>query len=411
MRTRTAALATAFAFAAAALPAHAAPRRPACLTVAFSPDFARDRTMFCAYDVAYDASYVSRSSDGGRTWQPGRPFAEGDYKHFSPRLTVSPWFATDRRLFATAAGTTFESTDRGTTFKSFDDRSLDLASYSITGFLEPQPIGPPRPAFAYLRYTASVYVYDPQSGRRSTPGTIAKERPVVPLIPADYAATRQAVLLAQPSIGYYDTGDETALDFGLGAYTCVVDFVCRHRHFYFGNASLAYGAALAEAGSYVVVTRDNVHGPAAEHHAWRTNDYGRTWQPWTQLERLLPGTGFDNDGTVVLTASPDVPRRLFLHVTKRADPAKRGDADRQWFTLYRSDDNGTTWRKTGASSSETRGGTLPWNRAQWFAGVTLTAQPGGRLYVTAAHHTNGRIDYQGLFCSRDHGRTWRRGGC
>ena len=39
-------------------------------TLAFSPDFARDRTLFAGFSPYYGGSGVYRSTDGGQTWQP-----------------------------------------------------------------------------------------------------------------------------------------------------------------------------------------------------------------------------------------------------------------------------------------------------------------------------------------------------
>lgn len=234
-----AAIATVAALTAAVLPARAAaPRPPACLTVALSPAFATDRTVFCAYEVPGDAAYLARSTDGGRTWRPGRAFhRDDDVEHFSPRLTVSPWYRSDHRVFAGTGEATYESTDGGATFRKVDTGDKGWGAFALTGFLDPQPVGPPRPAFAFVQPLSTVVsVYDPRQGTRGAAGTLAKDQPVAPIIPPDYASTRQAVVLAEPSIGLYDNGNETALDFGLGAYTCVADFVCRYRHFYFGNA-------------------------------------------------------------------------------------------------------------------------------------------------------------------------------
>lgn len=385
---------------------------PPCHDVAFSPDFSRDRTMFCAYDVPYDAAYVARSTDGGRTWGNGVEVAASQLAAtLWVHIAVSPWYAHDGRLLVTTATGLFESTDRGRTFRAVGPESNHGPhAHRVTPFLDPlvNPLEP-RPAFVYARPGQGAFVYHPQGGTRPVRETALDDAQVF-LVPPDYARKREAVVLAGASLAAYNSGRPVG-NTGLAAYTCVGDFVCEYRHFDFGDAFYVYSAPLGRPGSLLLVTGDKTAG--ADHNVWRTDDYGRTWKALPWLQRLVPPVSHESyGGDVVVTASPDAPRRLFMHVVDRSDgpDPNRMDDDPQRLTLYRSDDDGATWRTVGQSSSAARG-SLPWNHEQWFKPITLSARPGGRLYATAAHRTSGRVDYQGIFCSPDLGRTWRRGSC
>jgi hypothetical protein len=405
-------IAVAVACVTGGAPVSVAAARPAppCLELAFSPAFATDRTVFCAYDVPEDGAYVARSTDGGRTWGSGRLVHYAADAVAGTSVMVSPWFARDGRVLVTTRAGLFESTDRGTTYHQIDadwsTQSPPIAS-RITPFHDSfdavDDTGGSSGAFVFSTGSGAARVYDPDLGARAVAGVAL--RPVTRfLVPPDYVDRRQAVALASAPVGVYSY-QKPVTPSGLAAYRCVGDFVCGDPITYFGDVVHADSAPLAQPGSLALFTRDSTaSSTSAPVHAWRTRDHGQTWQPWPSASRLVAPRPATFVRTAV-TASPDAPKRLFLHVTW-ASSGKDGSssADDTWgFRLYRSDDDGATWRQAG--------GALPWNTGSWSAPVTLSAQPGGRLYATGLHRSGKRVDYQGVFCSRDGGGSWRRGGC
>jgi hypothetical protein len=417
MRLRRAATISLTLAAVTATPAVAVhrPPPPPCEQLAFSPTFAHDRTMFCAYDKPGDGAYLARSLDAGRTWQPGRAISHGSAKHFTPAAQPSPWYPTDHRILATTHQGLFESTDSGITFHQVQDDAQGYAPYAprITGYLDtlPNPASAPHGAYVYAVNSGVARVYDPILGARHVLGPITASAARF-LVPPDYSQTRKAVVLAAPPVALYQ-GDTPVVDGGLGAYTCAGDFTCPARSFYFGDVALTYSAPLARPGSLVVLTRDNPHAaPGVTVHAWRTSDYGQSWLAWPSLDGILSAVPSGTASAASITAAADKPNRLYLHLTTWTDGRDplTADDDPAAFGLYRSDNDGRTWQRI-ASSSSSAPGSLPWNFRQWWAPITLSAVAGGRLYATATHRSHGRIDYTGAFCSADAGRTWRRGGC
>lgn len=89
-------------------------------TVAFSPDFANDRTLFVGLATYYGGSGVYRSVDGGQTWQAA---SRGLTDLAINRLAISPDFKADRTIFAAGArGGLYRSTDGGDSWVSLADR-------------------------------------------------------------------------------------------------------------------------------------------------------------------------------------------------------------------------------------------------------------------------------------------------
>ena len=90
-------------------------------TVAVSPDFESDRTLFCS--LSHVHSFVLKSEDGGETWWPaqsGMPY--GITKAFA----ISPAFGTDETLFAAinrteGPGEVFRSDDGGASWTARSD--------------------------------------------------------------------------------------------------------------------------------------------------------------------------------------------------------------------------------------------------------------------------------------------------
>jgi len=113
-----------------------------------------------------------------------------------------------------------------------------------------------------------------------------------------------------------------------------------------------------------------------------------------------------------ITASYDQPRRLWLNlgISEKSEP----HTSRPAYQLWRSDDGGATWRRAatawGVKQRARSRNTLPWNAVSDHRvghDATITAAPGNILLTLGAHRGPKGVDYQGLYCSRDLGRTWR----
>lgn len=93
-------------------------------SLAFSPDYANDQTLFVSFasGAASGGSGVYRSVDGGRTWQPS---SHGLTDLAIQHVVVSPDYTHDHTVFASGvkAGL-FRSTDGGRTWASLADRYM-----------------------------------------------------------------------------------------------------------------------------------------------------------------------------------------------------------------------------------------------------------------------------------------------
>ncbi len=413
MRARRAALAFALAgLLAPASPSYGAVKPPGCLWLGFSPDFARDRTMFCQHHTAGRVVWLHRSVDSGRTWDAGRVV---DDSGVATGIVVSPLFAQDRRVYLTTSdkGTDgfFESVDAGKTFREVPDSShRELFSLQLYPYVEPLPA--PHVALVHLRFGGGMSVYDSQLGFRpivSSPWPLGFRF----IVPPDYPTTRQAVQLGrQPSLTVRDV---RLIDSGDGAYQCA-DFTCPRRIAEFGLLHPSAINRIVPGDEYFggLDVRGDPPYEGRPYYMWRSRDYGRTWSRWASVEKLLNNRAIvPTFGELTVAASPDAPRRLFLHLVSHPEGKQ---ASVPMFQLYRSDDDGASWRRIahawGAGQPTKAKSVLPWNEVgpeQRFGQIFV--QPGGRLYVPAAHKTGGKFDFVGMYCSTDLGRTWRKGTC
>lgn len=421
MRLRGAA-GTAVAVLLAASPAvTAAPPPPRCVALAFSSDFARDRTVFCAAETAdHDAVHLHRSSDAGRTWGPGRLVADGigALHRTSAKVAISPLFARDHQVLVWTYAALYASFDGGQSFGLVDDSG---GYTDVLPFVDGVPGRPETARTAYLiTYGATVCcasVYDPLSrdpdtDTRRVLGTL--EYTDYFLIPPDYRDTRKAVVLgANVEVYHYD---RPVTEPGEGAYMCVADFSCQRRIHSFDNSNLRAFSRLGRVGDYYYGGYpDNDPGPDSDLgklRFWRTRDGGLTWQRWSSVEHLHAKYVPTLWHYTMMASSPDVPHRLFQLVATQDDLTESTSATVPAFELFRSDDDGATWRRIGHSWGRRQPvkapSILPWNASH----PELHAALGGRLYVTAARrNAKGAVTFQGMYCSTNLGQTWRAGTC
>lgn len=99
--------------------------------LAFSPEFARDQTVFCAtFDVG-----LWRSTNGGLAWSrldQGLPTAS------ISEVAVSPRFEVDRTVLAATAAGLFRSTDGGDTWVALTN-GLTESAVTVVGYVPGQP--------------------------------------------------------------------------------------------------------------------------------------------------------------------------------------------------------------------------------------------------------------------------------
>lgn len=393
-KSRVIAAGAALAALSVAMPASAT-RVPACQEVAFSPGFRQDRTMWCSESVPEDGAYVYRSTDAGRSWGRGVQVRWGTDRQFLARVIPSPLYPTDRRVLVWTTAGTYESVDGGLTFST--DPVAKPASES-TPYVESIVTGTPRAAFVHG--TGGNGTYDTELGYRDVVG-VPGYHVFRYIVPPSFQADRKAVALALPIASARTTLVRTPDT--VAAFACSADFACGQGVFDFGPVSVDVHGGLGRPGQHYLLGRqqsdiEQVPATAAAAVTWRSNDDGRTWKPWTSVDRILNAQRRGSWTYAVLTASPDS-RRVFMSVASvvKFGPDKRYDDDDTYaMTLWRSDDDGSTWHRMS----------VPWKRPPGMHRVTLTAQAGNRLYATGS-----RPGFTGLFCSLDNGRTWRTGIC
>lgn len=393
MRTRMFGALCAVAALAVAQPATAAPA-PACQELAFSPAFTHDRTMWCSVSVADDGAFVHRSTDGGRSWGRGVRVTSGDARQFLARVVVSPLYARDRRILVWTVEGLYESLDGGATFSS---APVTDTSGRVTPYVDTVGTGVPRAAFVHG--IGGNGTYDTALGNRNVVG-VPGWHAIRYLVPGEYAATREAVALAIPAASYYRE-DQAVTAAGASAFHCTADFVCARQGFHFGDVVPDEEGALGRAGQHYLIARvkDRVNGlpRLGAGRVWRTGDSGRTWSAWTSVERLLNAQPVGS-WHATITASPDS-RHVYLSVVtvvRKGKDVRYGTDDTLAMNVWRSDDDGSTWRRLP----------VPWTGKPGLHDVELTAQTGNRLYATGS-----RRGFVGMFCSLDAGRTWRTGTC
>ena len=122
-----------------------------------------------------------------------------------------------------------------------------------------------------------------------------------------------------------------------------------------------------------------------EHGIFKSMNGGKTWTRTLSKDEL--------DGISDICADPGNPRELFAAMWHPRDPsASRGDKPNQNGWIYKSTDEGSTWKQV--------------------AGTGLPSEPLDRIGLAVAPDTHGRrvfaITGLGLFRSDDAGDTWRK---
>jgi hypothetical protein len=391
-------------------PARAAAPSVVCETVALSPNFAKDKTMFCAYSALAanrlsDPVLLYRSTNAGRTWSsPVTVSSEpGD---FVGNLYVSPTYPVDHTLFVETYSGGYVSTDSGKTFSRIGN-GLQFSPFFATVFTDEAPAGPVRPQLITVDavFDPLLTPYRGLSRPLLNPATGAMAMHY--LVPPDFASAGNAVLIAE---GGMDADDDAQLR----ALACNRQFVCTDPIYTFPMPSNGKDPYLDYTGAIYPGAKDNyvVTKTDDDFPVWqvlRTPDNGQTWQSWTSVEKLLRGAHYYTEAFVF--GSPDAPNRLFLRISTLDEGARDGVPQEQ---LFRSDDKGATWHRIGFAWGSTQKArsrsTLPWNSLRLAYQAPIVA-PGGRLYLIGGQRSGKKDKYLGTFCSPDLGRTWVRGFC
>lgn len=410
--------ATAVVFAVPVSATATAARRVPCQTVAVSPAFATDRTMFCASGASESAGFrgpvnLYKSTDAGRTWSAPMRVASSGGGDMAEAIFVSPAYPTDHTIFVGTHGAGYVSTDDGRTFVQLSNIG-NFNRYFASVYLDGLP-GPAvtRPALVAAGgiWPCCDMVYDPLT----TPVT----RPVVPppdytlvdhyLVPPDFASSRQAVALGRPNLTPASP-DYGTLTGHSKAYACDAHFVCNRVLYDLAPAPGETDSYVDFAGTtfdggrdtYVVTSGDPDRARASQR-MFRSRDSGRTWAPWDSVNALLRGLPW---GTFAYAAaSPERPTRLFLRISGWAWDTESAPQEQ----VFRSDDDGRTWRRTGfAWGPEQRPrtrSTLPWNLTHAYEPLVVR---GDRVFVVGEHASGKRTDATGLYCSANGGASWSR---
>jgi hypothetical protein len=363
-----------------------------CQSMAFSPDFVHDGTGFCVTlgyqpgSYAPDGTAVAyRTTDRGRSWQRRAsrgldPLLGAGIK----QVLVSAAFASDHQVYVHVAGRgLLVSSDGGDSWLPIDpigDSATDHANYAVLAAGAAMPL-----AFAdEVPALVSPPLHVPVAG---TPGTELQ------FFGAEFGAVFAASL---------DAEDVNAARSRL--YRCDAALACPTALFTF-PAGHEWQNGWVDPAYATNNTLYAVTTAGTRLHVWRSTDGGRGFAAWRGLEAAI-GTGTQAyRPTLSLSVRPRS-STMFARLSFRiqgAGPAPPGEQ------LLRSDDGGRSWRRVAyqlAYGQRGRRGTLPWDHPGHAFGLpgTLQLLPDGRLMTVAEKFA----EYEGVFCSADGGRSWKR---
>lgn len=406
---------------ASSRPAPASPER--CELVAASPDYAKDRKLFCAGRIVQPetATIVTKfyvSTNGGKSWQQAT--AQGlvvDTRSFLGQLVVSPRYTQDRAVYLHTDEGIWRTIDDGATF-TLVNALANPGEGRLAPYVEDAPglqDQGPHTAFAFADGPSTARIDPPLH----LPIPASPDDEVRFLIPAGFPAQGEAFVFSSnsdPSAG----GPER-----LVLYSCVPGFSCAVELFRFpeatrlGEAWLAPDYTTSKTIYVEVLSVDPADGGSGTPTMWRSTDAGRTFSPWKSTNPLLKGvpSGGASQAHVGLAVDPTNPREIFLRVS--FDPLQYPDtleesprvvenppAEQVFFSR----DRGQSWKRVAYGFSyrqKGKSGNLPWNADSYMHPTHMFALPDGKL-MTIARRFGGGDSYEGPYCSVDDGRTWAK---
>lgn len=368
-----------------------------CQVMDLSPDYAKDRTAFCAYAAA-TTLVVHRTTDGGRTWhRADTTVVRLPDRSRTGQLVVSADYPNDRSVFLSTDTTLYVSRDAGATFLPLDRLAGDSSGRRVLSRYLDATAGVAVPYLVLGAYEAPARLSPPF--HETVPGALPAYTERF-LVPPRVTAASDPLLIAFSGSGGANTWS---------VYGCTVTLACQDR-----RADVPGGRPVGAwlSPSYdddrtlYVVTREN----GFTFH--RSTDAGRTFRRWTAVNTALAGItkemvrrGTEPPAPPALAFGPK--GRVYLRVV----PGFADDGKAPPFqVLLRSDDRGARWRQV-ASSYDTGGrrrGTMPFsiltNTLAENASY-LTVAPDGRVFAMGSTLDDRAT---GAWCSLDGGVRWYR---
>jgi hypothetical protein len=381
---------------------------PPCERVLPSPSFAKDHVVAC---LAGNLIWVS--TDAGRLWH--RPLARGlppdagalpqPIPTAAPgpmELFFSPLFAEDHTLYAHAdTGPLLASTDLGETFTVADPTAYQTNGIDFRPFVQTGPTGD----HTALTYDDTNHWFIRPDLHSRVPG-FNVDNAVGIALPQRFPADGEAAFLLRRNS---TAAGKPGLPFTV--YACRDELDCAVR------ADLPVSTSGWDVTGNWLGGRPGrrtvyfaLRGQTDGASAWRSTDGGRTFASWTSLTRLLVrDVRRDADRPEYqLAHHPAFPHRVYLRVSRvLRERAARSVPDE---AVFRSDDDGTTWRQVAGGWSSARGGagSVPWMgfpTGGWPGTFELAGD--GSLFATGWARGDHRI---AVYRSTDGGAHWREAG-
>lgn len=395
-----------------------APVQP-CTQFAASPNFATDKTAFCAGHFRNTTTgqttgfHLARTTDGGRTWasMPAAGLASRDvYAHIG-FFGLSPMFVTDKTIFIQIEGAgLLHSTDGGMTFALVDP----IVGHALSMFVSSarSTLALPEPLAETLRvgdHTALVMavgagqdgqpnqsaVIDPMT-RTHTPviGTPVRDNAFA--ISDTYAKDGAAFAVADSGVG---------LSAQVKLYRCDAKFTC---------GQLLYAFPKRWTFDRIWLSRDfaktrrifvSITSLTGGDTLWWSRDAGKTWARWAPAEQLLMPVAKFGYGYALGQGSGKL---LYLWIMASGGEDPR---DPPLHQLFRSRNNGDSWERAaygrGPHQKGPRGTMPPDNLIYSHAprnppGAVTVAGTGSALFAM------GSGQYRSFYCTWDGGVHWGR---
>lgn len=364
-----------------------------------SPSFATDGTAFCA--AAVKGTFVLHvTRDRAKTWTATQPTGATLVPGLAPSVyefLISPDFPTDRTLVVVLSGFVFYSTDAGATFVQAVGNYGRLSMADALHGISADP-------------SHGVVL---SAGRYATSATV-RSTVLDPALPAQ----RPLVGTGTPDIAFLATPTGSAdIAYAVGEsgstpptiqhsfYACNAAYACPEK-----LGSLPVGQTFVEAwfaadfrtSGVVFAATVDVHGRT---HVYVSRDRARHFAPVPGLSGYLDQS-YRAKLAPMLVLAPGKPRSQTLFARLAGGGSSRTSPTTR---LFRSDDNGKTWRLVSwgrPPQGSGPNGTMPYDHAE----RSWSRLPQGLL----THTSDGRLLFSGtnkgirvVWCSLDAGRTWR----